>query len=155
MKMPTIKFLTGWVGVVKNQIDDECRAFEGDTLPGIQLTVGWNPDTGNVGVQTGDNSYSGAAYGYPVWAVVGVHRRSNARKLAREIQEALFCESGEQELAADEAYWREEIPCPVCKCVYERGYMPEHECVPAVNERCGPTYLEWLASQTTNNPKTD
>jgi hypothetical protein len=110
MKMPTIKFLAGWVGVVKAQIDDECRAFEGDTMPGIQLTVGWNPDTGNVGIQTGDNSYSGAACRCPVWAVVGVHRRSNARKLAREIQEALaFEESGRQELDADEAYWREQL----------------------------------------------
>jgi hypothetical protein len=66
-------------------IDDDCRAFEDDEEPGILLTVGWEPQTGGWAFQTGDNSFSGAAYSYPVWAVVGVYSRSNCRELAREI----------------------------------------------------------------------
>ena len=34
-----------------------------------ELTVGYDPKTGEWDYQTGDNSYSGAAYFYPVWGV--------------------------------------------------------------------------------------
>lgn len=88
-KLPTIKALTELVRHGKRQIQPGYQAFIGDETPGICLTVGWNPDTGGWSWQTGDNSYTGGAYGYPVWAVVGVYRNSNSRELAREIRAQL------------------------------------------------------------------
>lgn len=70
---------------VKADISVEYRAFYDDEIPGIQLTIGYNPESGEWAFQTGDNSYTGSAYHYPDWAVVGVYRRSNCRELASEI----------------------------------------------------------------------
>jgi hypothetical protein len=89
MKLPLIKELVPLIKNIKKDISDEYLAFEGDDMPGIQLTIGWDADSGNWSYQTGDNSYSGSAYGYPHWAVVGVYRRSNALDLARDIREQL------------------------------------------------------------------
>ena len=89
MKTPFIKDLIALCKDVKKQIGNEYRAFEGDELPGIQLTIGCDTETGKWSWQTGDNSYSGGAYFYPTWAVVGVYRRSNCTKLAREIVKEL------------------------------------------------------------------
>jgi len=89
MKLPTIKVLAELVSGIKSTIADDYRAFD-DILgePSIQLTVGID-DTGGWGYQTGDNSYSGAAYHYPHWAVTAVYRNSNCREVAKEIQEEL------------------------------------------------------------------
>jgi hypothetical protein len=85
-KLPTIKELSALIKAVKQSIDNDCRASDDneDTLPGIQLTCGINYQ-GEWSYQTGDNSYTGGAYGYPYWAVISVYRRSNSRDLAREI----------------------------------------------------------------------
>jgi len=85
-KLPTIKELSTLVKAVKRSIDRGCRAScdPDDNLPGIQLTCGINYQ-GDWSYQTGDNSYTGGAYGYPYWAVVSVYRRTNSRDLAREI----------------------------------------------------------------------
>jgi hypothetical protein len=85
-KLPTIKELSALIKAVKQSIDNDCRASDDneDTLPGIQLTCGINYQ-GEWSYQTGDNSYTGSAYGYPYWAVISVYRRSNSRDLAREI----------------------------------------------------------------------
>lgn len=87
--LPTIKDLTHLCSETKKTISLEYRAFEGDEEPGIQLTIGWNNETGDWGWQTGDNSYTGAAYHYPHWAVTGVYRSSNCRELARDLQSQL------------------------------------------------------------------
>jgi hypothetical protein len=84
-RFPTISDLSALVKSVKSDICEDFRAFEDDDQPGIQLTIGHNPDSGDWSYQTGDNSYSGSAYGYPNWAVVGVYRRSNSRDVARDI----------------------------------------------------------------------
>ena len=84
MKLPTIKELSALVRHVKPYIDDEYIA-EDDTLPGIDLTVGFDPVTSGWDYQSGDNSYSGAAYFYPIWGTARVYRRSNSRELAREL----------------------------------------------------------------------
>jgi hypothetical protein len=99
LKLPTIKDLSALIRAVKATIRDDYRADEYDTVPGICLTVGWNDKEGWHGgvlvpagewsYQTGDNSYSGGAYGYPHWAVVSVYRRSDSRALAREIRSQL------------------------------------------------------------------
>ena len=74
---------------VKQDISDEYRAFEEDETPGIQLTVATNDDMSDWSYQTGDNSYSGGAYHYPHWAVVGVYRSSNCKALADDILDQL------------------------------------------------------------------
>jgi hypothetical protein len=84
-KLPTIKELAALVRAVKADIDDDYRAFDGDEGPGIQLTIGWDPEDGDWSFQTGDNCYTGGAYGYPIWAVQGVYRRSNSREVARDL----------------------------------------------------------------------
>jgi hypothetical protein len=87
-KLPTITKLSALVRHVKKSIGDEYRAFEEENIPGIQLTVACD-DEGSWDYQTGDNSYSGAAYFYPHWAVVGVYRRSNSKEVARDLQSQL------------------------------------------------------------------
>jgi hypothetical protein len=85
-KLPTIKDVSALVRDVKRcGIADDCRAFQEDDLPGIQLTVGWNPENGEWSWQSGDNSYSGSAYFFPIWGVAGVYRRSNSREVAKDI----------------------------------------------------------------------
>jgi len=78
---------------LKPDIADEYRASEEDMLPGMQVTFGVTlGEDGSLSwsYQTGDNSYTGGAYGHPVWAVVSLHRRSNSRELAKEaMDEAL------------------------------------------------------------------
>ena len=89
-KLPALGELTQLLIAVKRTIAPDYRAFEDDDIPGIQVTVGWSPDTGDWSYQTGDNSYTGGAYCYPVWGVVAVYRRSNCRELAGDIQCQLF-----------------------------------------------------------------
>lgn len=68
-------------------IGDEYRAPEGtlDDEPSMQLTVGFSADGSEYGYQTGDNSYTGGAYGFPHWAVVTLTRDSRPDEIAREI----------------------------------------------------------------------
>mgnify|MGYP000474689750 CR=1 FL=1 len=73
---------------VKGEIDDDCLAFEEDDKPGIQLTVGCD-EKGDWNFQTGDNSCSGGAYGFPHWAVVGVYRKSNCTEVAQDLLDQL------------------------------------------------------------------
>lgn len=75
---------------VKSCIADDYQAFDGDDRPGIQLTVACNDDLSGWSFQTGDNSYTGGAYSFPHWAVVGVYRDSNCRELASEILNQLI-----------------------------------------------------------------
>lgn len=86
--LPSIAELARLVRAVKSDISSEYRAFEGDETPGIQLTIGWKL-SGDWSYQTGDNSYSGGAYGFPHWAVVGVYPRSNSRAVARDLIDQL------------------------------------------------------------------
>ena len=85
MRLPTIKVLAELVSGIKSTIADDYRAFEDSDEPSIQLTVGID-EAGDWDYQTGDNSYSGAAYHYPHWAVTAVYRNSNCREVAKEIQ---------------------------------------------------------------------
>jgi hypothetical protein len=85
-KLPTISELYPLVKAVKADICDDYRCSDDpdDSTPGITLTVGANEE-GDWSYQTGDNSYTGGAYGYPHWAVVYIYRNSNCREIAREI----------------------------------------------------------------------
>ena len=75
----------------KRQIDDDYRADIEDDVPGIRLTVGANGQgRRSFGWQTGDNSYTGGAYGFPHWAVVDLYRSSNCRDAAADLHEQLL-----------------------------------------------------------------
>jgi hypothetical protein len=90
-KLPTIQELSSLVRSLKPTIDDvywEYRspnADPDDTVPSMDLTIGWSPDSGAWSYQTGDNSYTGGAYGHPIWAVATIDRRCNSRDIAREL----------------------------------------------------------------------
>ena len=70
---------------VRREIDDDCLAFEGDEEPGIQYTLACNDDGSDYAAQTGDNSYTGAAYGLAHWGVVGVYRDGVLADVARDL----------------------------------------------------------------------
>lgn len=55
----------------------------------VQLTVGWSPESGSWGWQTGDNSYTGGAYGHPICGVAWLTHDSNADAVADGIVEEL------------------------------------------------------------------
>lgn len=87
--MVTVKELYKLCRATKDSIEDNFRASEEDTEPSTLLTVGTD-QTGNIGgSQTGDNSFTGGAYGSPIWAVVYVYRCSNCHDLAVELQEQI------------------------------------------------------------------
>ena len=84
-RLPTITELSALLRQLKTQIMDDYLQEEGDTVPSMQITIGWTPDDGTWGWQTGDNSFTGGAYLHQVWAVGYLQRRSNTRDLAREL----------------------------------------------------------------------
>jgi len=97
----TISSLYPILRTVKQAINDDYRAFEEDEVPGIQITVGYHANEGTWTFQTGDNSFMGAAYGYPYWGVAGVYRSSNCREVARDIIDQIM----EQVSMDDQASW--------------------------------------------------
>lgn len=79
----TLKEAITLIKCLKKEIEDEYRASEEDTRPSMLLTVG--DDGESWSYQTGDNSFTGGAYGYPHWAVVSIYRNSNSKQLATDI----------------------------------------------------------------------
>jgi hypothetical protein len=73
---------------LKSDICDDYRTDEKD-LPGMVVTIGYSPN-GDWDYQTGDNSFTGGAYGHPHWAVVHLYRRSNSLELARSVIDQLW-----------------------------------------------------------------
>lgn len=59
----------------------------------VCLTVGWTPETGGWHYQTGDNSYTGGAYGHAIWAVVWITSDSIPDEVADEILNELADQS--------------------------------------------------------------
>lgn len=78
---------------LKPHIADDYRATEDteDTLPGMCVTFGvtWKDGEFSWDYQTGDNSYTGGAYGHRNWAVVYLYRRSNSTELAKDAVEQI------------------------------------------------------------------
>ena len=64
--------------------EDFASAIEEDEAPYNYLTVGMN-DSGEWSFQTGDNSFTGGAYGYAHWAVVSVFEDSDPEEVYQEI----------------------------------------------------------------------
>lgn len=75
---------------LKPQIRDDYRASDDpeDNTPGMCVTIGFTPETEEKhyswSYQTGDNSYTGGAYGHPIWGVIYLYRDSDAKELAEE-----------------------------------------------------------------------
>lgn len=72
---------------LKPTIGDDYRATDRpeDKLPGMCVTVGATvADDGGISwsYQTGDNSYTGGAYGHAAWGVGYLYRRSNCAAVA-------------------------------------------------------------------------
>lgn len=68
------------------EIADDYRAFEDcsdDDPPSMLLTVG--ADVSGWSYQTGDNSFTGGAYGFANWSVVALYRDSDPESVADEI----------------------------------------------------------------------
>lgn len=72
---------------LKKQIRDDFRS-EGMDVPSMDVTFGYDGG-GDWGWQTGDTCFTGGAYGYGNWYVITLTRKSNSRKLAREVVEGL------------------------------------------------------------------
>lgn len=81
---PSIEDLARIILSIKPDIEDSFKDEEDDE-PFIELTIGCGPTGWNY--QTGDNSYSGAAYHYPYWGVGRVTRGCDCAALAAEIIE--------------------------------------------------------------------
>jgi len=73
MRYPTIKDLSALIRAIKADADRD----------GLDLTIG--ADGYSWSFQTGDNSFTGGAYGYRHWAVTTVYKRSDSRALARDL----------------------------------------------------------------------
>lgn len=78
---------------LKTEIDDD-MIDEGDDVPSIQVTLAASKsdfvETREIGLQTGDNSYTGTAYGYQHWAVGWVYRDSDTKELAKTLVNDLY-----------------------------------------------------------------
>jgi hypothetical protein len=95
LALPTIVDLCSIIADVKKSVPrkgapdykDYCdydSIMDDNPTAAIDVTIGWTPYDG-WGYQTGDNSYSGAAYFHPIWAVARIARRDNARAIARDL----------------------------------------------------------------------
>ena len=66
-------------------ISDDYRATDDpDDVPGMMVTVGAD-ESGAWSYQTGDNSYTGGAYGFPAWGVGYLFRDSDPAEVAESI----------------------------------------------------------------------
>jgi hypothetical protein len=81
------------VGLKKGEdwkrLREEFKQYDVDETPHIQVTIGctFDMDEGEISwnYQTGDNSYTGGAYGHPEWFTVSITSRSCCKDEARDI----------------------------------------------------------------------
>lgn len=95
-----VREVTRLLKALKPDIGDEYRAFEDDDKPGMCVTIGATPcEDGSLSwsYQTGDNSYTGGAYGHRHWGVIYLYRQSRSQELAEsavdEIAESIASEA--------------------------------------------------------------
>lgn len=58
-----------------------CEMDEGLNSPSIQVTIACNDDMTDFRYQTGDNSFTGACYSLPHWAVGTIYREDDSETL--------------------------------------------------------------------------
>ena len=85
-----LKDLYALTRAIKQDIQDDYLAFEGDEVPGIQLTIGWTPETDDLVISDRRQQFTGGAYGHPIWAVAGVYRDSNCLDIAKDLINQLY-----------------------------------------------------------------
>lgn len=89
--IPTLrKDLYALFVAIKKDIGADTLIETGDgEVPGIEVTIGCTFDFDNGEIdwsyQTGDNSYTGGAYGHPEWFTCSVMKRTNCKELANDI----------------------------------------------------------------------
>lgn len=71
---------------LKGDIADDYRCSDDpdDDTPGMTVTIGASPD-GSCSYQTGDNSFTGGAYGHPVWGVTSLYRDTAPEDAADDV----------------------------------------------------------------------
>ncbi len=74
--------LDGWIA---DAIAYGCFDDKESEYYGMQLTIACSDDGTKWNYQTGDNSYTGNAYGLPHWAVVYIYPDSTTDELMNEI----------------------------------------------------------------------
>lgn len=86
---------------LKTQISDDYRASDDpdDTTPGMCVTIGFTPSRPETAeqsakdcswhYQTGDNSFTGGAYGHRHWGVISLYRRSHSARTAEDLAEQI------------------------------------------------------------------
>jgi hypothetical protein len=89
--------LTALIAGLIPKIGDDYRASDdpSDDVPGMQITIGADGDGWSY--QTGDNSYTGDAYGYQYWGLGAIYRDSDPAEVAEELLrdlESQDCEEG-------------------------------------------------------------
>ena len=82
-KLPSVAALFSLMDALRDQIIEF-----GDEY--VELTVGWSPDTGGWGWQTGDNSFHGGAYNHPHWAVITIYKDSKLADLIVDVRDQLL-----------------------------------------------------------------
>ena len=93
------KQVTRLLKALKKDIGDDYRACEDDDCPGMCVTIGVTTDeeTGELSwsYQTGDNSYTGGAYGHRHWGVIYLYRQTRSAEAAHiaieEIADSIAC----------------------------------------------------------------
>jgi len=82
-ELPPVEEITALLVDLQKTIGDEYRASEEDEEPSMLVTIGAN-ESGGWNYQTGDNSFTGGAYGLPFWGVVSLYRDSDCAELAKD-----------------------------------------------------------------------
>jgi hypothetical protein len=83
------KYLETILKDYKSLIDDDMKE-SADDLPSIQITIASNELMEEFAFQSGDNSYTGACYNFPIWHSDYLYRRSNCKKLASNMLNTLI-----------------------------------------------------------------
>jgi len=89
--MITRKNLSELIDYLKSEIADDYRSTIqeiGDENPMMDVTIGCDNEL-EYSWQTGDNSYTGGAYGYPHWAVVYLSPDDDTNRIVDSIIEQL------------------------------------------------------------------
>jgi hypothetical protein len=106
---PTLEEVYSLLRDLKPTIGDDYRASEDpeDDKPGMCVTVGSDGESWSY--QTGDNSFTGGAYGFSCWGVGYLYRNSNCREVARHIIDELADSLFQEEEYREEKKRQKEI----------------------------------------------
>lgn len=74
----------GYLDPVSSNIEDDYLEDDGQWL---DLTFSTNDEYSSFGWQTGDNSFTGGAYGHPHWAVVSLSHFTTVKDLVTEVMD--------------------------------------------------------------------